>query len=119
MMIIYYNTPQKKVGDALNCLNCIQLKESPEVLENVLSQVVNAQTPPSKELHLVYLKYARYYYEDEHYVKAMEICQTACTVLRTPMILTLLAKCLIKVSTYDTYVFESRLLIIPCIKKVR
>ncbi|VVC32793.1 Tetratricopeptide-like helical domain [Cinara cedri] len=91
----------KKIGNALKFLNYIELNGPPDVLEKVLSQVTDARTPPSDELHLVYLNCARYCYEHARYAKGAEICQIACAVVRTPMIFTLLAKCLIKIGEIE------------------
>uniref|UniRef100_A0A2S2PLL8 Tetratricopeptide repeat protein 18 n=1 Tax=Schizaphis graminum TaxID=13262 RepID=A0A2S2PLL8_SCHGA len=91
----------KKVTDALKFLNNIELNEQLNIFENDLLNVIYSESP-SKELHLVYLKGAMHCYKNEWYVKGAEICQIACTVLRTPMILTLLAKCLIKIGELET-----------------
>lgn len=87
---------QKKVTDTLKFLNDIELKEPPDSFENDLVHIIYSEEP-CEELHLVYLKGAMYCYKNKWYVKGAEICQIACSVLRTPMILTLLAKCLIQV----------------------
>ncbi|KAE9536784.1 hypothetical protein AGLY_006846 [Aphis glycines] len=91
----------KKVTDALKFLNDIELNEQLDIFENDLLHIIYSE-PPSKELHLIYLKGAMHCYKNEWYVKGAEICQIACTVLRTPMILTLLAKCLIQISEFET-----------------
>ncbi|XP_050058485.1 uncharacterized protein LOC114127870 isoform X3 [Aphis gossypii] len=91
----------KKVTDALKFLNDIELNEQLDIFENDLLHIIYSE-PPSKELHLIYLKGAIHCYKNEWYVKGAEICQIACTVLRTPMILTLLAKCLIQISEFET-----------------
>jgi len=88
---------QKKVTDALKFLNDIELNERLDVFENDLLHIIFSEAP-GKELHLVYLKGAMHCYKNKWYIKGAEICQIACTVLRTPMILILLAKCLIQVT---------------------
>lgn len=65
-------------------------------MENDWLYVIYAEVP-RKELHLLYLKGAQHCYTTKLYAKGVEICQMAYNVLRTPMILTLLAKCLIEV----------------------
>lgn len=85
-----------KVTDVLKFLNDIELKERFDIFENDFEHVIYSGEP-SEELHLVYLKGAMHCYKNKWYVKGAEICQIACSVLRTPMVLTLLAKCLIQV----------------------
>jgi len=87
---------QKKVTDTLKFLNDIELNEQLDIFENDLPQIIYSEAP-CEELHLVYLKAAMHCYKNKWYIKGAEICQIARTVLNTPMILILLAKCLIEV----------------------
>uniref|UniRef100_A0A2S2QDZ2 Uncharacterized protein n=1 Tax=Sipha flava TaxID=143950 RepID=A0A2S2QDZ2_9HEMI len=85
----------EKCFDALRYLNDIELNESMDVLKNYLLQVIHTEKP-RKELHLVYLKCALRCYTNKWYARGTEICRIAGNVLRTPMVFTLLAKCLIE-----------------------
>ncbi|XP_022180108.1 cilia- and flagella-associated protein 70-like [Myzus persicae] len=91
----------KKVTDVLKFLNDIELNEQLDIFENDLLHIIYSETP-CEELHLIYLKGAMHCYKNKFYIKGVEICQIACTVLRTPMILTLLAKCLIQIGELET-----------------
>lgn len=87
---------QKKTTDVLECVNVLDLNKSQDILGNDGLYIIYTNVP-CKELHLVYLKGALHCYTTKLYAKGVEICQIACNVRRTPMILTLLAKCSIEV----------------------
>ncbi|KAL4091175.1 hypothetical protein QTP88_025912 [Uroleucon formosanum] len=91
----------KKVTDALKFLNDIELNEHLDIFENDLPHIIYSEAP-REELHLVYLKAAMHCYKNKWYIKGVEICQIARTVLSTPMILILLAKCLIEIGELET-----------------
>lgn len=112
MNLLIFFPRQTKITGALRCLNHIELNEPLVVLENDLLDVKYAKKP-CKELHLVYLKAALYCYNTGQYAKGANICQIACTVLRTPALYTLLAKCLIQVILMGA-LFQKQRLVNSC-----
>ncbi|XP_050525850.1 uncharacterized protein LOC126896802 [Daktulosphaira vitifoliae] len=96
----FISPKNKKNVDALKCLNDIELKNQSCTLETFILSFDRVHNV-TKEDHLIYLKSAQLYFREGFYTRAAEICLVACTVLRTPMLLCLLGKSLIKIGLVE------------------